>query len=129
MILIDTCVWIWYASSRDESLSVEALKAIRDADRIAVSAISCWEIGVLLEKGRLKLDLGLTSWVQRSRAMPRFAVLPIDAEVAQRASAFGNRLHRDPADRMIVATAIEHGLTLVTPDKAIRNCRLVETLW
>src|SRR4051794_37931212 len=97
-------------------LSVSAKDAIRTADRLGVSAISCWEVGMLAEKGRLKLDRPTGAWVQTALRWSRVVALPVTSEIAVAAATFPPGFHGDPADRIIAATASIHGAPLVTRD-------------
>lgn len=135
MILLDTHAWIWWLA-QPESLSEAARRVIdaavetsADGGGVAVSAISAWELATLAARGRLELTEGPRAWVERCVALPFFSFVPVDHRVALRSVDFGKVLHADPADRMIVATAIVHDLPLVTKDDRLRNAGLVPTVW
>jgi PIN domain nuclease of toxin-antitoxin system len=96
---------------------------------VFVSSISVWEFALLLQKGRLELTLDGSAWVQRAQALPFLSFIPVDNTIALRAAGLGPALHADPADRMIVTTALLHGLTLVTKDERLRSAGLVATVW
>ena len=111
-------------------------QAIRDAlDALAaagtppaISAISLWEAQMLASKGRLKLDAPLTHWLPTATADETVTVLPLGVSVILALNALPAGFHGDPADRIIVATARAHGLSLVTRDSNIRRSRTVK-LW
>ena len=126
MIVLDTHAWIWF-SGDDRLLSPAALEAVRRADRIGVSPISIWEVSMLCSKGRLVLDDEVDGWVARALALPRIEVVPIAPVIAILAGTLP--IHGDPADRLIVATALSLAATLVTKDDKIRQSALVTTLW
>ena len=131
MILLDTHVWIWWLA-QPEVLSQPAVDAIADAVRgngVCVSSISVWEFALLVQRERLRIRVGADEWVARSEALPFLRFLPVDARVALRTVSLGPALHPDPADRMIVATALLHGIPLVTKDGRIRRSGLVPVIW
>lgn len=129
LILLDTHAWVWWVDGSRE-LSKKARDAIDAAARegaLSVSAISCWEIGTLVARGRLELTISASDWIARSEALPYLTVHPIDARIALRAAELP-AVHKDPADRVIVATALVLGASLVTKDRRLRGYR-VTTVW
>ena len=129
MILVDTHAAIWLTDDQDE-ISRRALDAIlmeRASGGIAVSAITLWEIGSLMRKGRITVAMPLLTYLGKMETV--FVVLPIDARVAERSFGFGSLYPKDPADRIIGATAVVHGLKLVTRDKQIRSSGEVDCIW
>ena len=94
-----------------------------------MSAISCWEVSLLVQRGRLELAIAVEEWIARSEALPFLEFLPVDHRIAARANSLPGNLHADPADRLIVATALLHGLPLVTKDRRLRRFPHVETIW
>ena len=130
MILLDTHVWVWWVSE-PERLSAEALRAIDEArsDRVlAVSSISTWEVALLVSKGRLALSLDVADWIAKSEALPFLRFLPVDNTVALTAVNLPGELHPDPADRIIVATALQRKARLVTKDDRLRRYPYVTTV-
>ena len=131
MIVVDTHVWVWWISAPEE-LSEEARKTVDKAaaeDGIFVSSISVWEVALLVRKSRLKLTMDLHDWVTKSESLPFLNFVPVDNEIALRAIRLPGYPHKDPADRMIIATAISLGKALVTKDKRIRKYSRVPTIW
>ncbi|MBI5535335.1 MAG: type II toxin-antitoxin system VapC family toxin [Deltaproteobacteria bacterium] len=126
MIVLDTHAWIWFAAD-DRELSDSAMQAIRQADRVGVSAISVWEVGMLCAKGRIQLQPDARRWVHRALRIDRVELLPLSEEIALLATEMV--LHGDPADRIIVATASACGAQLVTRDTRIRSAGLVPIVW
>lgn len=118
MILLDTHVLIWQELG-DLRLGPQARRVIASAlqeDRAAVSAISFWEVGMRVQKGRLDLFIDLGVW--RRDLLDRGSIeIPVDGGIATRAGMLPN-IDGDPADRIIVATALE-GHQLVTADGKI----------
>ncbi|MEK7405669.1 MAG: type II toxin-antitoxin system VapC family toxin [Acidobacteriota bacterium] len=120
MILLDTCALIW--SVNQDPISPEAVKAISKASRtgaLFLSPVSAWEIGVLASRSKLKLQLPAETYVLRAFARPGVRVAHLTPEIAVRASYLPGDFHADPADRLLVATAMALGLKLVTRDQRI----------
>jgi PIN domain nuclease of toxin-antitoxin system len=131
VILLDTHAWIWWLGQR-ERLSDAAAAAIDEAverGEVVVSAISAWEMAMLVERGRLELDWEVEDWVERFAALPLARFEPIDHRIAVAAVHLPPGLHPDPADRIIVATARTLGVPLVTKDERLRRYEYVETIW
>jgi PIN domain nuclease of toxin-antitoxin system len=129
VILLDTHAWIWWVSS-PEQLSPAAREAIEGAHELGVSPISCWELATKVSRGKLRLDRDLEVWVHQALARPRVTVAGLLPEIAVAAGRLGSQgFHGDPADRMIVATAMHHDSLLVTKDGAIREFTPVRTVW
>lgn len=132
MILLDTHALIWWVAdpSRIPAKATRALNAaMRDGTPIGVSSISVWEIAMLVSRGRLSLTMEVEPWLAKVEGLPFLTFHPIDNIVARRSVALADLASRDPADRMIVATAIEHGATLVTADAQMQAYRRVKTVW
>jgi PIN domain nuclease of toxin-antitoxin system len=109
-------------------LSRRLFRAINDArNELWISPISTWEIVLLYEKGRLKLPDGPESWVQRALSLAPLREAPVTHEIALATRSIGLP-HRDPADRLLVATALIHGLTLVTADRNLGRSKRVPIL-
>jgi len=129
MIIIDTHIWIWLVSD-PEKLSEKAVSAIEYSKIIGVCPISCWEISTKVTNGKLSLDRNIDVWVQQALARPRIKLIDMSSEIAVLAGKLGDEgLHGDPADRLIVATAIHHGADLVSKDRAIRLFPKVHSIW
>lgn len=123
MILLDTHVIIWFAED-SEHLGARTTKltdAALQRDEVAVAAISFWEIAMLAAKGRLKLDLPPTA--MRRRVLEQgIREIALDGAIGIAAVQLA-KFHGDPADRMIVATALTLDATLITADDAILRWR------
>ncbi len=129
MILLDTHTWIWWVSDPSK-LSTKAAAAIDYAAAVAVSPISCWELATKARLGKLQLDRAPSVWVKHALARPRSTVADLTPEISTRAGGLdADSFHGDPADRLIVATAIELGAELVTKDRKIRAYEGVRTVW
>jgi len=121
LLLIDTHVLVW-SIHEDRKLGAGAKEKIRQAsreDRIAVSAITPWEIALLVSKNRLTLDQDVQSWVHTALVVPGVRLIPLEPEIAVASTRLPWEMHPDPADRILVATARRLGATLVTADGAL----------
>jgi len=132
MIVIDTHILVWWVSG-DQSLSKSAYQAINDtlaSDReVIVSCISAWEISMLIEKGRLVLSMDVASWLDHVSQINGVRFMPIDNEIGVKATMLPGEFHKDPADRMIVATARKLAVPLVTADAKMIQYQHVKTIW
>lgn len=127
MIVLDTHAWVWLVSDPGQ-LGRGARAAVRRDRTRGVAAISCWELAMLAARGRVELDRDPVAWMEEALLAASAELLPLTPAVAA-ASAMLEGLHGDPADRLIVATALTHGATLVTKDERIRRHRAVPTVW
>lgn len=120
-LLLDTCAMIWI--SHDEPIALEARKelvAVRKAGGvIAVSAMSAWEIGMLVSRGRLPTTKTALSWFEDFVDRGTLSIEAATPEVLIASSYLPGGIHNDPTDRILIATAREHDLTIVTRDRAI----------
>ena len=131
MIVLDTHAWIWWVSN-PEFLSDKAKQIIDEAvtnRNVLISSISVWEVAILVSRGRLKLTMNPDDWVAASEALPFFDFMPVSNSIALKSVQLPGILHNDPADRIIIATAISMGAVLVTKDEKIRNYSHVKTVW
>ena len=129
MILLDTHVVAWAADDA-KRLSRDATSAIQRARRdggLAVSAMTVWELAQLVASGRVQVYGSVETSVRA--LIQDMTVIPITPEIAALTTQFPEDYPRDPADRIIGATARAEGLTLVTRDERIRNCPLLKTVW
>ena len=130
MILLDTHVVIWLAS-RSEKLSRKAVSAIQNArdqrGGLAISAATLYEIALFSAKGRIDLRTSAESFLDEVEA--QFVVKPITGRICAETMRLPVAYPRDPMDRLIGATAVVEGLTLITADAAIRNSKAVPTIW
>jgi PIN domain nuclease of toxin-antitoxin system len=117
-LLLDTHVVHWW-SAEPQRVSAPARKALDQADELAVAAISWYELAWLARHERIHVDVPIRTWLQGLAAQLR--TIGVTPAIADAAVALPSSFPGDPADRLIYATAIEHGLELVSKDRAIRN--------
>ena len=128
MIVLDTHAWLWWVSA-DAKLSRTAAKAIKSAKAIGICAISCLEVATAVAKGRIQLDRDPLEWMRQALALEGAELVAISPAIAVKATQLGREFHGDPADRLIVATAILEAGILVTKDQRIRDYPAVTTIW
>jgi len=131
VIVLDTHAWIWFVSN-SELLSEKAGKAADDAKkkrRIFVSSISVWEVALLTAKGRLSLTTDVSDWIAKSEMLPFVRFIPVNNGIALKSVNLPQPIHNDPADRIIIATAMITGFPLVTKDQKISDYPYVQTIW
>jgi len=127
-ILLDTHVWVWASIDDRSSLSPRARKAIKEADRKWVSAISCWELAKLVERKRIGFSIPVLDWMTRSLNELEIGIADLSPEVAVESTQLVG-FHKDPADQIIVATSRVLGMPLLTSDRRILDFPDVETTW
>jgi len=131
MIVLDTHAWIWF-TSKPENLSKKAKKAVEAAVKeknMLVSSISAWEVALLVKKERLKLSMDVTDWIAKSENLPFIQFIPVSNSIAVKSVNLPQPLHSDPADRIIIATALSTGASIVTKDKKFSDYSHVKTIW
>lgn len=117
-LLLDTHVVHWW-TAEPHWVSPAAAAAIEAADQLAVSAISWYELGWLAHHGRITVTMPVRTWLERLSAQLR--TLPIVPNIADTAATLPATFPGDPADRLIFATAVEHGIQLVSKDRKLRQ--------
>ncbi len=115
IVILDTHIWLWYINANFDRLPSQWTEQIRQANTIAVSAISCYEIALAYNKGRLEIDIPIKDWLSDSLAPAGIELLPLSPEITVRAVNL-SPIHKDPFDRLIIATALEYGAKLASVD-------------
>ncbi|MBP1315367.1 MULTISPECIES: type II toxin-antitoxin system VapC family toxin [unclassified Herbaspirillum] len=131
MIVLDTHALVWWVSG-DATLSRKARKAIEkemEDGEILISAISAWEIAMLVEREKLVLSMEVERWMNTVSEIDAVRIVPMDVEILVKSVNLPGEFHKDPADRMIVATARKFSVPLVTKDDKIRAYPHVKTIW
>lgn len=131
MIVLDTHAWIWFTSN-PQILSKKAKKAVDVAVKeknVLISSISSWEVALLVKKGRLKLSMDVHDWIAISENLPFIEFIPVSNSIAVKSVNLPRPLHPDPADRIIIATALSTGASVVTKDRKLTDYKHVKTIW
>ena len=126
-LLLDTHIGLWNTLNPDR-LTPRVDRAINDPrNELWLSPVSTWEITLLYDSGRLKLAEGPEAWLEKAMALAPLREAPLTHEIAL-ATRSVRLPHRDPADRFLVATALVHGLTLVTADRHLGRLEQIKVL-
>lgn len=128
MIVLDTHAWVWWAVS-SPTLSKKAATAIRSARTVYVSAVSCWEVAMLVAKGRLVFDRDVEVWMELALRLPGIQLAHLSPRIAVRSARLEEGFLGDPADSIIVATALEYGCSIVSKDERIHSYPHVRAIW
>ncbi len=120
-LLLDTHVWVYYARGAKElpSIVIRAIDDARQQGTLFVSVISVWEIALLVRKKRLALPMSPLRWTEEALKLRGLHLLPLTPEVAIESVYLPEPIHRDPSDRILIASARLEGMTLVTRDREI----------
>jgi PIN domain nuclease of toxin-antitoxin system len=132
MVVIDTHILLWWATG-DPILSSRAVKRIKytlsHSGELLISSISAWEIAMLIEKNRLVLSMDIDSWLDKVSQIDGIRFIAVDNEIAIKSTMLPGQFHKDPADRIIVATARKFAIPLITADEKILQYEHVETVY
>jgi PIN domain nuclease of toxin-antitoxin system len=128
MYLLDTCALIWLASDQD-SLSQRVKRVLRNnAGNLYISAISAFEIAIKTVKGKIELPLSPDEWFKEAVMHHSIEEVPINSDIACK-SALLPRIHNDPCDRIIIATAIQQNMAVITRDEIFLEYPDIRVLW
>lgn len=133
MILLDTHAWIWHLADRSRlsenaRSEIDRVSESRRTESIHLSAISVWELFMLVKKGRLVLSVPPAAFVTRTKQDPMMTIIAVDDGICRRSVELPD-YHADPADRIILATAAERGLSIVTRDGMFRTYEVAPVVW
>ena len=120
MILLDTHIWYWLVDT--PSYLKPAQRVHLDANRatgLGVSIFTCWEIALLSVAGRLNLSIPLDDWIDTGLNFPGITLLPLTPAITIDGATLPGQFHRDPADRLLVATARTMNIPILTADRKI----------
>jgi PIN domain nuclease of toxin-antitoxin system len=121
MVLLDTCALIWWTLDPNE-LSKPAARACNEIHEKGgvISSISIWEIGIKIKRGKINIGISLEEYVSRLKRLTRFEIVPVDEDIWISSINLG-WFHKDPADRVIVATATQRDIPIVSKDTIIKD--------
>jgi PIN domain nuclease of toxin-antitoxin system len=131
LIPLDTHALVWWLDG-SRRLPAKTRRACQQAARkreLATSAASILEIATLVRRDRLRFRMSFEDWLADVKRLPELAIAPVTADIAAVAGSYGDSMHGDPVDRLIIATAQISDATLATADTAIRSMKLVRTIW
>lgn len=131
MILIDTHILIWWFKNQ-ERLTAKAKKLLdfsKDKGGIYLSSMSIWEIAMLAKKGEIRFGKEVSEWIYDLESLDFIHFVPVDNYIALHSVMLPAFPHKDPVDRIILATAQKLDCPLVTSDKKLRNYKFVKTIW
>jgi PIN domain nuclease of toxin-antitoxin system len=131
LILLDTHVLAWLVAepARLSRPAASAIRRARISDGLAISSITVWELAMLFAQGILRSQSTVESAVENLLIRSGVVIMPITAEVAAIAAQFSDDYPKDPADRLIGATAMAEGIALITRDERIQRHRRLKTIW
>jgi len=115
IIVLDTHIWFWFITQDFERFPAHWREAIETASQVGVSPISCYEIALAQQRGRLELPCATDQWFQEALEPAGIVLFPLTAEIAYRAVNLAS-VHRDPFDRLIIATALTYKAKLASID-------------
>ncbi len=129
-LLLDTHILVWWLSDRDRLSRRQrgAVETASETSPLLVSDITLWEVAMLHGLGRLRFSIPLREWLERAVAPPLVRRVGVSPAIAAELADLPETFHRDPADRILVATARLLGATLVTQDRRIVASGLAPTL-
>lgn len=132
MIVPNTLALQGCANGERAQLSVAAASVIdaeMDGGQILVSSMPAWELAMLVERGRVALSMDIASWLDTLSRIDAVQRVPVDSEIAVKSVQLPGDFHKDPADRIIVATARKFAAPLVSADEKIRSYPHVRAIW
>ncbi len=129
-LLLDTHTWIWWLTGQDELSRKEhqKLDSLSEKTPPVISDISLWEAQMIYAKGKLKLTIPFSQWLIQATLPDVVQLARLSPDVILKLDNLPPGFHGDPADRIIVATALSLGIPLFTYDRKIRRSRVVE-IW
>lgn len=127
MIVLDTHIWHWWVNQIPGKLSPATITLIEESAEVGVSAISCFEMAWLVRHGRIDLDMPFDEWLRQVEEARIIQFLPVTPWIGARAVALPEH-HKDPQDRIIIATALHHQAHLISFDGHFPDYRELDGL-
>lgn len=116
IIILDTHIWIWFINQEFDRFPATWREAIETAAQVSISPVSCFEVALAQQKGRLELPCSVDEWLTAALEPSGITLFPITASIAYRATTL-SPVHRDPFDRLIIATALVANAKLASIDR------------
>lgn len=131
MIVLDTHALLWWVNQKSElpQAVLAKIKGAQKEGRLALSAMSFWEVAMLCHKGRLLLGFEAEIWIDKVRRLPLLQIILPDVDILMAAVRLSEKFPKDPVDRIIAATALVNGATLITKDARLRACTELKSYW
>lgn len=126
MILLDTHIWFWFINQEVDRYPVDWQEAFEITECLAVSVVSCIEVALAHKKGRLIHPCPVQEWIDEALEPSGITLLPLETAACVKATELSD-IHRDPFDRLIIATVIEQEATLATLDSLVRSYPEIRT--
>ena len=111
MIVLDTHIWFWFVNGDVDRLPKHHREEIERVERVGISPVSCFEIALARQKGKLALPCETHIWLEEALEPAGIELFPLTPSIASRAVGL-TQIHKDPFDRIIIATALEYGAML-----------------
>jgi PIN domain nuclease of toxin-antitoxin system len=115
VIVLDTHIWLWLVNANFAEFPAHWRERIESAARVGISPVSCYEIAMAHRKGRIKISTTPQEWFQQALDPVGIELFPLTANIAAHAVDL-SPVHKDPFDRLIIATALEYGAKLASVD-------------
>jgi PIN domain nuclease of toxin-antitoxin system len=128
MIVIDTHVWVWWQAD-PKRLSKKAARALKNAKSIGIPAICLWEFSMLVQRDRIRIDRSALEWLNDALDVPGVRIVELTPSVAVQSTRLPSTFHNNPADRLIVATALNEGAPLISADQKFVDIPGLELIW
>ena len=126
--LLDTNIWVWMVESQ-QSIPRKMMSTLLEPDNYPfhISAISVWEVAKKVSIGKLTLSIPVRDWLARATRKPFIEIIPLSIDIALESTILPGVFHKDPADQIIVASARQSNMTLITADKLMISYQHVRT--
>jgi PIN domain nuclease of toxin-antitoxin system len=115
IIVLDTHIWIWFITQEFERFPSHWREVIETSEVVGVSSVSCYEVALAQQRGRLQLPCAAELWLQEALEPSGITLLTITAQIAYKAVNL-SPVHKDPFDRLIIATAVVYQAKLASID-------------
>lgn len=120
MLVLDTHIWHWWVNQISGKLSSDVLDLISETEIVAISAISCFALAWLVRHGRIEMDMTFEDWLSEVEMNSNIQILPVTAQIATKAVHLPEH-HKDPQDRIIIATALQYNAKLLSFDSVFSS--------